>query len=133
MLGIIITSHGNLCEEIKKTVEMFSGKIDNCYTLPLIEGQSIEDFELKMDGIINKFDSNDDLIIISDLRGGTPYNIGIKNMFGRSNTWVLTGMNVPMILSVVMRDGNCDTDELMSVSLDHSIEGIEVKSNYSRK
>ena len=128
MLRIIITSHGKFCEEIKKTVEMFSGKIDNCFTLPLIEGQSIEDFEFKMDEIVKKFDEKDDLVILTDLRGGTPYNMGIKTIFGRDNTWVISGMNVPMILSIAMRDEDENIEELISYSLDRSIEGIEVKS-----
>lgn len=128
MLRIIITSHGKFCEEIKKTVEMFSGKIDNCFTLPLVEGQSIEDFEFEMDEIVKKFDANDDLVILTDLRGGTPYNMGIKTLFGRDKTWVISGMNVPMILSIAMRDENENIEELISYSLDRSIEGIEVKS-----
>lgn len=128
MLRIIITSHGKFCEEIKKTVEMFSGKIDNCFTLPLIEGQSIEDFEFEMDEIVKKFDEKDDLVILTDLRGGTPYNMGIKTLFGRDNTWVISGMNVPMILSIAMRDEDENIEELISYSLDRSIEGIEVKS-----
>lgn len=128
MLRIIITSHGKFCEEIKKTVEMFSGKIDNCFTLPLIEGQSIEDFEFQMDEIVKNFDANDDLVILTDLRGGTPYNMGIKTLFGRDNTWVISGMNVPMILSIAMRDENENIEDLISYSLDRSIEGIEVKS-----
>lgn len=128
MLRIIITSHGKFCEEIKKTVEMFSGKIDNCFTLPLVEGQSIEDFEFQMDEIVKNFDANDDLVILTDLRGGTPYNMGIKTLFGRDNTWVISGMNVPMILSIAMRDENENIEDLISYSLDRSIEGIEVKS-----
>ena len=128
MLRIIITSHGKFCEEIKKTVEMFSGKIDNCFTLPLVEGQSIEDFEFEMDEIVKKFDANDDLVILTDLRGGTPYNMGIKTLFGRDKTWVISGMNVSMILSIAMRDENENIEELISYSLDRSIEGIEVKS-----
>lgn len=128
MLRIIITSHGKFCEEIKKTVEMFSGKIDNCFTLPLIEGQSIEDFEFEMDEIVKKFDEKDDLVILTDLRGGTPYNMGIKTLFGRDNTWVISGMNVPMVLSIAMRDEDENIEELISYSLDRSIEGIEVKS-----
>lgn len=128
MLRIIITSHGKFCEEIKKTVEMFSGKIDNCFTLPLIEGQSIEDFEFEMDEIVKKIDEKDDLVILTDLRGGTPYNMGIKTLFGRDNTWVISGMNVPMVLSIAMRDEDENIEELISYSLDRSIEGIEVKS-----
>ena len=107
---------------------MFSGKIDNCFTLPLVEGQSIEDFEFQMDEIVKKFDANDDLVILTDLRGGTPYNMGIKTLFGRDNTWVISGMNVPMILSIAMRDENENIEDLISYSLDRSIEGIEVKS-----
>lgn len=128
MLRIIISSHGNLCNEIKNTVEMFSGEIDNCYTVPLLTGQSIDDFESKMNGLVEKFDLNDELIIVTDLRGGTPYNIGIKTLFGREKTWVISGMNVPMLLSIAMRDDDEDIDEMISNSIDQSIEGIEVKS-----
>lgn len=133
MLKIIITSHGKLCEEIKRTVEMFSGKIENCFTLPLVEGQSIESFELEMDEVVKKFDANDDLIILTDLRGGTPYNMGIKTLFGRDNTWVISGMNVPMILNIAMSYESGDIDELISSSLEQSIEGIEVKSKSSKE
>lgn len=133
MLRIIIISHGKLCEELKKTVEMFSGKIENCFTLPLVEGQSIESFEHNMDEIVGKFDANDNLIILTDLRGGTPYNMGIKTLFGRNNTWVISGMNVPMILNIAMSDDNEDIEVLISSSLDQSIEGIEVKSKSSKE
>lgn len=133
MLRIIITSHGKFCEELKKTVEMFSGKIENCFTLPLVEGQSIESFELEMDEIVKKFDENDNLIILTDLRGGTPYNMGIKTLFGRNNTWVISGMNVPMVLNIAMSYDSEDIDELITNSIEHSIEGIEVKSKSSKE
>ena len=42
MVGLIIATHGNTCEELVKSAEMFSGPLKNCETWTLNPGDSIE-------------------------------------------------------------------------------------------
>jgi len=99
MKKIILVSHGYFALELKKSIEMIMGSQDNVFTVGLLEGESPEDFKMKLEGIIEK---KDDLVIFADLLGGTPCNIASRILMERKYSFILySGMNMPMIVSYI--------------------------------
>lgn len=99
MVGIILVSHGMYAEALIKSVEMVSGKREKMESVCLAKGESIENLEKRIKASIKKLEVEEILIMV-DLLGGTPYNassIELEN----PNINVITGINMPMILEIL--------------------------------
>lgn len=100
MVGIIAISHGPFSKALIKSVEMVYGKQDKVEAISLDPGESMESLKNKINEIIKKFQVNEVLIMV-DLLGGTPYNASSIEM-ENSNINVITGLNMPMILDTLL-------------------------------
>ncbi|QAT39169.1 PTS sugar transporter subunit IIA [Clostridium sp. JN-9] len=99
MVGIIAISHGNYVKELINSVELIYGKIDEIEAICLEKAESIESLNSKIELKIKGLDA-DEILILVDLLGGTPYNassLWMKN----PNINVVTGINMPMLLEIL--------------------------------
>ena len=99
MVGIIAISHGPFSKALIKSVEMVYGKQDKVEAISLDPGESMESLKNKINEIIKEFQV-DEVLVMVDLLGGTPYNassLEIEN----SNINVITGLNMPMLLEIL--------------------------------
>ena len=100
MVGLIIASHGEFCEGLKKTAEMFTGPIAQCMALPLQPGMTGEAYDVILEEAIDALDEGQGVVVMTDLKGGTPFNRCAGMVFRGKRIRVLTGMNLPMVMSV---------------------------------
>ena len=99
MVGIIAISHGPFSRALIKSVEMVYGKQDKVEAISLDPGESVETLKNRINEIIKEFQV-DEVLVMVDLLGGTPYNassLEIEN----SNINVITGLNMPMLLEIL--------------------------------
>jgi len=99
MVGIIAISHGPFSKALIKSVEMVYGKQDKVEAISLDPGESVENLKNRINEIIKEFQV-DEVLVMVDLLGGTPYNassLEIEN----SNINVITGLNMPMLLEIL--------------------------------
>lgn len=99
MVGIIAISHGSYAKELINSVEMIYGKQEKIRTICLERDKSIESLGEKIDRTIKELNVEEILILV-DLLGGTPYNAACLFM-DRENVNIITGMNMPMILEII--------------------------------
>ena len=125
--GIVIT-HGNLGRELIQVAE----KIINEKTdLEYIGFDWQEDGTHLMDKIETylKKHRNDNIIIFTDMFGGSPANISLK--FVSSNIEVITGVNLPSLLKFIShRKRPVEFAEVTRIVKQGAIEGINVLSQY---
>ncbi|GFZ34000.1 hypothetical protein CSC2_45260 [Clostridium zeae] len=99
MVGIIAISHGSYAEALINSIEMIYGKQEKIKTICLEINKSIDSLRQKIEQTIKELDVEEVLILV-DLLGGTPYNAACLFM-DRDNVNVVTGMNMPMILEII--------------------------------
>lgn len=126
MLQIVLISHGKYAEELKATVEMIAGKQSNLHTCCLLEGEDSSIFTEKISSLLHKL-KNENTIIFADLYGGTPCNVVLKQIIQKSNFQLISGMNLPMVLSAIIEKDD-SVDRLIKLG-NNSI--INVKSIYN--
>ncbi|MGY3724534.1 PTS system, N-acetylgalactosamine-specific IIA component/PTS system, mannose-specific IIA component/PTS system, fructoselysine and glucoselysine-specific IIA component [Granulicatella balaenopterae] len=103
-LGVLLASHGQFAKETLKTVEMIVGKFskDLVDTVGLQEDLGIKDFEGNFDSKLNELlKQNEQVIILTDLIGGTPNNIALKYALKNDNIQVVTGYNMALALTLL--------------------------------
>lgn len=95
--NLIVMSHGKLAYEIIESAKMILGDIKNYEIVSMLDEDGFEITSKKLQKSIDKLGTNDILILV-DLYGGTPFNIA--NIFSqkRDNIRLISGMNLAMIL-----------------------------------
>jgi len=74
MTAIVVLSHGSLSKGLVEAACMIAGKSSKLEYVCLEEGEGPENFRRKVDAVLNTF-SEDDVLFLVDLFGGTPSNI----------------------------------------------------------
>ena len=131
MIGLVIATHGNASIELKKSVEMFCGTLEQCRTWTLNPGDDIEDGEAKLKEYVKEVDTGEGVVIMTDLFGGTPCNLALKLSMDH-NIHVLTGVNLPMLIQFVSNREDAE-GELIEECIDAGREGIAYPNKEMRR
>ena len=99
MFGTLITTHGNLGDELIKSAELIKGPLENTMYICIDQTKDVEDLKKEISNAIKKLDKGKGVLILSDLFGGTPSNISLSFM-KEGKVEVLTGVNLPMVLKL---------------------------------
>ncbi|MDI6742107.1 MAG: hypothetical protein QMD11_05135 [Smithella sp.] len=99
MFGTLITTHGNLGNELIKSAELIKGRLENTIHISVDQTKDVEDLKKEISQAIKKLDKGKGVLILTDLFGGTPSNISLSFM-KEGKVEVLTGVNLPMLLKL---------------------------------
>ena len=113
--SLLVITHGAFAQALLSTAEMIFGEQKNISSLTLMPGMQIEDFRLKIEDYIVKHE-NDNILILVDLLSGSPFNSVIPQL-QNERIYVVTGVNLPMLLEVGMQKDKIGFEELCSFCL----------------
>ena len=100
--GILLLSHGPLCEAILSSARLIAGSCDNVAALPLREDDDVEAYGDKAMALFKSMPEGS--IVLFDLLGGTPFN-QLMMKSGGEEVPGLCGMNLPVLLeAMTMRE-----------------------------
>lgn len=102
MKQIILISHNELAYGMAKTVCFFAGKVPNLYYLVAYKNGDNEFPKKKVDQLIDTFDSEDQIFILTDLIGGSVNQNASQYISVNPNIKVITGMNLSLVLALVL-------------------------------
>ena len=123
-MKIILVSHGKLAKGRKDTVEMIAGQQENLEAYEAYEnGTSDDSFinDLKNSLASSK---NDDVIVVTDVLGGSVNNEATQLLKDHPNLTILTGMNLPLIITLVTTVNSGISDEKVSEAIDEGKKGV---------
>ena len=101
--GVLVVSHGPLAASSITSAEMIAGKIpeERLGTLMLSIGENIDSFYEKMNEATKYLlDKNENVIILTDLLGGTPNNTALKIAIENERISVITGYNLMLLIEI---------------------------------
>jgi mannose PTS system EIIA component len=99
MIGVLITTHGNLGNELIKSAELIKGPLADILHVSVDQTKNVEDLKKEISNAIKKLDKGKGVLILTDLFGGTPSNISLS-FIKEGKVEVLTGVNLPMVLKL---------------------------------
>lgn len=102
MIGVIVATHGGMASGINDAIEMICGPQEKFEIVSLKRGQDAESFGEEISNSIEKLNDGDGVVILVDLLGATPMNQSALNLFKCDNIEVLTGVNLPMVITSTM-------------------------------
>ncbi|MCP9329769.1 MULTISPECIES: PTS sugar transporter subunit IIA [Lactobacillaceae] len=124
MKEIIIATHGHLSEEFKRTVELIIGEVKNIRCFCMNKEKSEDDAKAELEKMVNE-SNEDNLIVLTDLFGGSSANICAELLMRGHSFSLLAGVNLPMLLTLLTTDDNkVSMDELLSEVVKAGSQGV---------
>ncbi|OON37993.1 hypothetical protein BTJ39_19460 [Izhakiella australiensis] len=113
MTAIIFAAHGLSAPGMKDSVEMVVGPQTHFYTLMLSQEEGIAPFKAALTGLVNRLrsDGGQQILILTDMPAGTPYNLSVQLALELPDIAVLSGANFPMVLTA-LEQADDSLDEL---------------------
>ncbi|CAK7011181.1 MAG: PTS system mannose-specific EIIAB component [Peptostreptococcus russellii] len=103
MISIIISGHGNFASGLYSGMKLISGEFENVTFFDFIEGKTSEDVDNFYNNTIKNYNSDvENIVILTDLAGGTPFNRAVTMSLIDEKIKVISGANLPMLVTAVM-------------------------------
>jgi PTS system mannose-specific IIA component len=102
MIGIVVVTHCNLGLELMRAAEFILGKISQAEAVSMDPQDPAEKLRDKLVAAIEKADTGEGVIVLTDMFGGTPSNISLS-FLAEGKVEVVTGVNLPMLISLASK------------------------------
>jgi PTS system mannose-specific IIA component len=100
MIGIVICCHGKMGEGMRDATEIIVGPQEQIAVVSVKPGDGGNDILEALNAAISTVDTGNGVLLLTDLFGGTPTNIGCT-LLGETNLEVVTGFNLPLLIKAV--------------------------------
>lgn len=125
-IAVVITTHGHAAKALLATAEMIIGEQNNVRCVDFVPGENGEVLAGKIRAAAAELDTSAGLLLLVDLWGGTPFNASSGIAHDDANTEVVTGVNVPMLVSVLMeREDITALPELTALAQREGADGVK--------
>lgn len=112
MRQFIIASHAHFAAGINESVSLLSGERDNVRTLSMyVDGNN--DLAAAAAKMLEEIPEGDDLVVCTDLFGGSVNNEFTSIVQRRPNTYLVTNMNLPLLIQLLFAEEGRDTAEVI--------------------
>ena len=111
MINILIVSHGSFGNELLKSSEMIIGKIQNVECISFNVGDKYIDLCKKVEESINRV-GNNDLIVFTDMYGGSTFN-AVDKLMKNNNFYHISGVNLPLFMDIAINKDSYSMDEMI--------------------
>lgn len=134
LINVILISHGQLAAGSLDAAVLIIGKQDGVKTLALTEEDPIEGLTTRLeDALAEMLPGSQGVLILVDLFGASPFNVAAMATQSRENVEVVSGLNLPMLVEVLMQREFLSLKELSDLAEKSGIEGVKVLSNVMPK
>ena len=128
MVGIILATHGNFAPGILQSAPMIFGEQPNVAAVTLQRSEGPDDVRRKMEEAVASFEDPEQVLILVDLWGGTPFNQSNGLIAGHEDKWaIVAGLNLPMLIDAYASRMMMDTAHELAVQISGSAkEGVRI-------
>ena len=127
MVGIIVVAHGGLAQAFVETAEMIVGPTDGFKACSFAQGSDVDSLRRMLKNSIKEVNKGEGVIILTDMFGGTPSNISLS-FLENGKVEVVTGVNLPMVITALTKRKGKDIVELTSLLKDGGSKNIHIAS-----
>lgn len=128
MTGILLVTHANLGSALIETVEFILGKTqDNLSCVSINIQENPDTLRKKIKKGISKVRSDNGVIILTDMFGGTPSNLSYS-FLEEGQVEVISGVNLPILLKAVTARSKMDMEALTLSLVEHGKKSISLAS-----
>lgn len=125
MRQFIVASHAHFASGIVESIGLLSGERENVHALSMyVDGN--EDLAKEATAILDGFAADDEVVVCTDLFGGSVNNEFTKVVQTRPNTHLVTNMNLPLLIQLLFVSDSTPIDE----AIRQIVEADDTKVKY---
>ncbi|WP_419031052.1 PTS mannose/fructose/sorbose transporter subunit IIAB [Collinsella stercoris] len=114
MNQIILASHGGLAAGARDTLSMVLGDVSNVHVVTLARDDK-EPIAAEVERLVTTFDEGDAVYVCTDMLGSSVNNSVVELMNNGAKITVISGMNMPLVLSLAVAWGPLSAEELRAI------------------
>ncbi len=121
MIGILVSGHGNFASGLTTALELLAGPQEAYQAVDFLPEYSADELKEKMQKAVAELGACDSVLILTDLTGGTPYNVASKLRLEQLEASkapaleVIGGANLGGVMEACMtRQLDCSVKELVA-------------------
>ena len=120
MRKFLIATHGAFAKGIKSSLDIIIGETDNVFLIQayLDEKIAVED---ELAAVLTNITGADELIIFTDLLGGSVNNIMLREAL-KENVHIVSGFNLPLVIEIMMGDAGTPVIEVIESAINNAKE-----------
>lgn len=99
MIGLIVCGHGFFGEGLYSSIKLIAGEQKYFQIVNFEENSNTEVLNNALQKALDKVDKGDGTVIFTDIPGGTPYNQAVLLSTTMPNIKVVSGVNLPCLLT----------------------------------
>ncbi|WP_027586373.1 MULTISPECIES: PTS sugar transporter subunit IIA [Acidipropionibacterium] len=100
MVALVIAAHGEMAPALLASAEMIAGPSEDVRAVTFSKSEGPDDLLKKYEEASQELGS--DVLFLVDLFGGSPFNAAARFAAAHPGTDVVTGVNLPMLVEVLM-------------------------------
>ena len=133
MKGLIVAAHANMAEELLRACELIIGPLPRSRAISVRREDNIDEIrKLYAEAIAEVSTDGAEVLIMTDMLGGTPANIGMSFLEpGRVD--LLTGVSLPMLLKFFNSKESLTLIELAEMLKAYGQQGIHLASELLKR
>lgn len=122
MRKYILATHGTMAGGMKSTLEMIAGAQENLVCINAYTEECADPMPVFQKVIADN--PEDDIVIMTDLFGGSVNNNAIT-LIENKRVHVVTGINLPVVISLVMSDEETSAEEAIKEAIEGAREMLQ--------
>jgi PTS system mannose-specific IIA component len=131
-VGVVVVTHGQLANELLNATEMIAGELPHFEAVALGWHDDPNAAKDQIAGAIERVRGGAGVLILTDMFGGTPSNLGITFLEDQKIE-VVTGVNLPMLVKLASLDApQLGLLGVARLVREHAREAIRVASDLMR-
>lgn len=116
MYGVVLVAHGNLAEAFLAVAQHVLGDQHDVKAIAILSDEDRTTVRQRISQGVLSVDSGAGVVILTDLAGASPFNL-CNEARAQTETRVLFGMNVPMVLQILR-----DRQKPMEIAVQNALE-----------
>ena len=115
MIGMVLVTHGRLALEFRAALEHVVGPQSQIETITIGPDDDMDQRRRDIVDAVNRVDSGDGVVVLTDMFGGTPSNLALSVMNG-GKTEVVAGINLPMLIKLAKVRETCQLEDAVTAA-----------------
>ncbi len=132
MIGIVIVTHCSLGLELIRAAEFIVGKLGKTKAVSLNPEDQVDALRGRIAEAIEKMDTGNGVILLTDMFGGTPSNICLS-FLAEGKVEVVTGVNLPMLIGLASKREGKSLNQVAREIKDYGLRSIALAGEILKK
>jgi PTS system mannose-specific IIA component len=99
-VGVVVVGHGRIASEMVETLQSVVGDVDAVEGVACTPTEGAESIRTRVGEAIDRVERGAGVIVLTDMLGDTASNVSLQLAGRRSQTEVVAGVNMPMLVKL---------------------------------